>query len=71
MNNDAALKQARAIAKNLGLKVVKLKGTMDGISWYAIVPRRTSSLPMPGCDRLSLGTAISKLREFKDLTFAG
>lgn len=70
MNNEA-LKQAKAVAKTLGLKVVKLKDTVAGSSWYAIVPRIKDSLPMPGCERLSLETTMIKLRAFKDLTFAG
>jgi hypothetical protein len=62
MNHNAILKQARANAKALGLTLLKLKGKIDGISWYAIVPRRRSGLPMIGFERVSLGCAASKLQ---------
>ena len=62
MNHNTRLKQARAAAKALDLTLLKLTGKIDGISWYAIVPRNRSGLPVIGFERVSLGTAFSKLQ---------
>jgi hypothetical protein len=59
--NNTRLKQARAAAKALDLTLLRLKGSVDGISWYSIVPRRRAGLPLAGFERVSLGCAMTAL----------
>jgi hypothetical protein len=64
--NNTRLKQARAAAKALDLTLLRLKGRVDGISWYSTVPRRRAGLPLAGFERVSLGCAEYKLHEMRN-----
>ena len=68
MNNETQLKQAKAIAKTLGYKVVRLKGEIDGATWYTVAPRGRNVTEI---ERMSVDGVLNKLQTLKNLVSFG